>query len=124
MKRLLALVLSLLFTITLFGCNSQDSNTDNLKCFTSYNYREDSMPDLEMSQEQMEYIINIWNSSSWENDITKTLYNYVFIGDNIEIRYCYNEGIFNDVINNRHIVLSDEAKMLVNEVIGNLKSPF
>ena len=124
MKRLLALVLSLLFTITLFGCNSQDSNTDNLKCFTSYNYHKDSMPDLEMSQEQMEYIINIWNSSSWENDITKTLYNYVFIGDNIEIRYCYNEGIFNDVINNRHIVLSDEAKMLVNEVIDNLKSPF
>ena len=74
-------------------------------------------PDLEISQEQAEYIIMVWNDSSWDDGVKEAAYNYVFRGDNVEIQYCYDEGIFNDVVNNRHIVLSPNVKKQVNQTV-------
>ena len=87
-----------------------------LTCFTAKK-QSWANPDLEMSQEQAEFIIGVWNDSEWENDITKTAYDFVFRGENIEIRYCYDEGIFNDVINNKHVVLPNEIREQVNKTV-------
>ena len=59
----------------------------------------------------------VWNDSSWDDGVKEAAYNYVFRGDNVEIQYCYDEGIFNDVVNNRHIVLSPNVKKQVNQAV-------
>ena len=125
MKKLTAVVLVLVWLLVLCGCNSQensnvsDENNNEASFLTCYTAQQSSWanPDLQISQEQAEFIIGVWNDSAWENDITKTEYDYVFRGDNIEVRYCYGEGIFNDVINNKHVILSEDIREQVNKVV-------
>ena len=125
MKKLTAVVLVLVWILVLCGCNSQENPAVSDECtispslLTCYSAQQPSLknPDLEISQEQAEFIIGVWNDSAWENDITKTVYDYVFRGDNIEVRYCYDEGIFNDVINNKHVILSEDIREQVNKVV-------
>ena len=125
MKKLITLVLAIGCVLALFGCNSQensnvsDENNNEASSLTCYSAQQPSLknPDLEISQEQADFIIGVWNDSAWENDITKTVYDYVFRGDNIEVRYCYDEGIFNDVINNKHVILSEDIREQVNKVV-------
>ena len=125
MKKLVALVLSFICTVVFMGCNLQDTSETSgennisyspLICYTA-TQPSWAKPDLELSQEQAEFIIEVWSNSDWENDITKTEYDYVFRGDNVEVRYCYDEGIFNDVINNKHVVLSDDVREQVNKTV-------
>ena len=125
MKKLITLVLSLVCIVSFSACNSQEvpATSDEhaispslLTCFTA-EQSSWAKPDLEISKEQAEFIIGIWNDSEWENDITKTAHDYVFRGDNIEVRYCYDEGIFNDVINNKHVILSDDIREQVNKTV-------
>ena len=87
---------------------------DSLTCFTAGNIGK---PDLKISNEQAEEIKSVWNNASWENDVTKTEYDYVFRYGDREIRYSYEEGIFNDITSNKHLVLSDEQKTQVNAII-------
>ena len=74
-------------------------------------------PDLKISNEQAEAIKSIWNNAAWENDVTKTEYDYVFRYGEKEIRYSYEKGIFNDITSNKHLVLSNEIKAQVNAII-------
>ena len=125
MKKLITLVLAIGCVLALWGCNSQEnsnvSNENNnesssLTCYTAQ-HPSWANPDLQISQEQAEFIIDIWNNSVWENGITETEYDYVFHGDNIEVRYCYCEGIFNDVVNNKHVIFSHRICKQVNKVV-------
>ena len=88
---------------------------DNLTCSTFGHLG--NAPDLKISNEQAEAIKSVWNNASWENDVTKTKYDYVFRYGYREVRYSYEEGIFNDIISNKHIVLSNELKTQVNSII-------
>jgi hypothetical protein len=113
------------------GCHSYDNQLDTKISTTQNNYTLPASlltcytaeqpyypnPDLEISQEQAKYIIMVWNDSSWDDGVKEAAYNYVFRGDNVEIQYCYDEGIFNDVVNNRHIVLSPNVKKQVNQTV-------
>lgn len=87
---------------------------DSLTCFTAGNIGK---PDLKISNEQAEEIKSVWNNASWQNDVTKTEYDYVFRYSDREVRYSYEEGIFNDITSNKHLVLSDEQKTQVNAII-------
>ena len=125
MKKLITLVLSLVCIVSFSACNSQevpatsDEYAISPSLLTCYTAQQPSWanPDLQISQEQAEFIIGIWNNSVWENDITETEYDYVFRGENIEVRYCYGEGIFNDTINNKHVILSEDIREQVNKVV-------
>ncbi len=95
-----------------------DIPTDSslLACYThGYSW----IPTLEMSKEQAEFIIEIWNESAWKNDVTEIEYDYVFRDENIIVKYLYDEGIFNDVTNNKHVVLSNEIREQVNNTIDH-----
>ena len=131
MKKLIALVLALVCVLALVGCKSQNSPQDEessnaqhkyilpasqLTCYTAEQPHYLN-PDLEISQEQAEFILMVWNDSSWDNGIKEASCNYVFRGDNIEIQYCYDDGIFIDTINGCHVVLSSKLKKQVNQTI-------
>ena len=62
-------------------------------------------------------MLTVWNESSWVNGTKEAAYDYVFRGENVEIQYCYDEGIFNDTVNRRHIVLSSKLKKQVNQTV-------
>lgn len=89
-----------------------------LTCYTA-DHPNYANPDLQMSKEQAEFIIKVWNDSTWEYDVSKTAYDFVFRCGDWEVRYCYDEGIFNDWTNMKHIVLSPDQKAQVNKVIDN-----
>jgi len=131
MRKLIALVLALICILTFDGCSPYDDQQDAEVSTTQNNYILPASlltcytaeqpyylnADLEISQEQAEYIIMVWNDRSWDDGIKEVAYNYVFRGDNVEIQYCYDQGIFNDVLNNRHIVLSSNVKKRVNQTV-------
>lgn len=131
MKKLIALLFVFACVIVFSGCESHDSPHDvesnnaqhkyilpasQLTCYTAEQPHYLN-PDLEISQEQAEFILMVWNDSSWDKGIKKASYNYVFRGDNIEIQYCYDEGIFIDTINGCYVVLSSKLKKQVNQTI-------
>ena len=102
---------SLLIDPRLYTIFSRD-----LTCFTA-EQPSWSSPDLEISAQQANSIIGIWNRNVWENGVTETEYDFVFRGENLEIRYSYDKGIFNDIINNKHVILSEQMRLQVNEII-------
>ena len=134
MKKMVAFLFGLICIFVFIGCNTQEkiqgsdtttehSTTSNtiipstlLTCYMG-GHVSGSTSNLIMSQEQAEFIMAVWNDALWEPDITKTVYGYVFRGDNIEVRYCYDKGLFNDVINNRHVFLTQDVKEQVNQEI-------
>ena len=131
MRKLIAFVLTLVCILIFDGCSPYDnqrdaeiSTTQNdyilpaslLTCYTA-DQPHYLNPDLEISQEQAEYMITVWNDSSWNDGIKEAVCDYIFRSENIEIQYCYDEGIFNDVLNNRHIILSSHIKKKVNQTI-------
>ena len=125
MKKLIALISAIGCVLAFVGCNSpkkfnvpNENNNESLP-LTCYTAQQQSWanPDLQITTEQAEFIIDVWNNSVWENSITKTVYDYVFRGDNIEVRYCYDEGIFDDVINNKHVILSEDIREQVNKTV-------
>ena len=126
-KKLTAFVLALVCILIFGGCNPQNpeiGTTQNiytlpaslLTCCTA-EHPDYQKPDLEISQEQAEFMLTVWNESSWVDGTKEAAYVYVFRGENVEIQYCYEEGIFNDTINSRHIVLSSSLRKQVNNTI-------
>ena len=131
MKKLIALLLVFACVLVFSGCESHDKPQDiessnaqhkyilpasQLTCYTA-NHPHYQNPDLEISLEQAEFILMVWNDSSWVNGTKEASYNYVFRGDNIEINYCYDDGIFVDTINGCYVELSVKIKKQVNQTI-------
>lgn len=131
MKNRRVFVFTLVCILALCGCNPSDPPQDAelstaqnqyalppslLTCYTAQQpyYLN---PDLEISQEQAEFMLTVWNDSSWDDGAKEAVYDYVFRGDRLEIRYCYDEGIFYDTVNSRHVVLSSGLKKQVNNII-------
>ena len=131
MKKSIALLFVFACVLVFVGCKSHDKQQDVESSNTQHNYILPASqltcytaeqpyylnPDLEISQEQAEFILMVWNDSSWDNGIKEASCNYVFRGDNIEIQYCYDDGIFIDTINGCHVVLSSKLKKQVNQTI-------
>ncbi len=87
-----------------------------LTCSTANNSAWAS-PDLEITKVQAEFILDVWEVGMWENDIAEAEYDYVFRDGNVEVRYSYDDGIFNDVTNNKHLILSSSLKAEVNKIV-------
>lgn len=88
-----------------------------LTCYTA-DHPSYANPDLQMSKDQAQFIIQVWNDSVWEDDVSKTAYDFVFHCGDREVRYCYDAGIFNDWTNNKHMVLSSDMREQVNATIN------
>ena len=75
---------------------------------------------LRISEEQALTIKEIWESCEWADDITETVYDYVFIDGDREVRYSYDEGIFNDVTNMKSLILTSELRVEINNIVDHL----
>ena len=75
---------------------------------------------LRISEEQANTVKEIWENCEWADDVTETVYDYVFIDGDREVRYSYDEGIFNDVTNIRSLILTSELRTEINNIVDHL----
>ena len=130
--KLLSIALAFVLIFCLVGCNTdrslEDTNVistenvvdnDVLKVWATYGFisPRPKNPNLEISQEQSDTIKDIWQRCEWTDNVTETAYDYIFVDGEQEIRYSYDEGIFNDVTNMKCALLSDEMHTEVNNVV-------
>ena len=60
----------------------------------------------------------LWNSLAWEENADPSMYDYIFLDGQVSIYYCSVDGIFYDMTNNKHVILSKEIN---DEVINSIK---
>ena len=132
----LSFALAFLLVFCLAGCTHDDTPClypdlqsrpdviidDTLKVWATFGFvrPRSKNPNLEISREQSDTIKAVWERCEWTDDVTETVYDYIFVDGEREVRYSYDEGIFNDVTNMKCAVLSDEMCTEVNNVIDRL----
>ena len=75
---------------------------------------------LKISEEQAGTVKEIWGNCEWADKVTETVYDYVFIDGDREVRYSYDVGIFNDVTNMKSCILTSELRAEINNIIDHL----
>jgi hypothetical protein len=127
--------------LVLPSCNTDSASTESKETECSLNNssvesaREDtegdlttiklfykSTPENEMvlSDKQAEYILSIWDNNEWSNGTTKTICDYHFKFDEKLIKYSPEGGVFNDLENNRCLILSEEVCDSINSIVSEL----
>ena len=137
-----SLVISFILLFSFVGCDADNSNFDALNTTditinttditintTDEMIQSDllkvygiefGLANLQISEEQSRVIKEIWKNCEWKGDVTETIYEYVFIDGDREVRYSYDAGIFNDITNMRSIVLTSELRAEVNNIVDHL----
>ena len=131
----LSLVLSVLLIFCFVGCNADTTVSDSSSpSDTTENTTEEitqshllkvcgmrfGLERLQISEEQSNSVKKIWECCEWIDDVTETVYDYVFIDGEREVRYSYDAGIFNDVTNMRSVFLTNELHTEMNNIIDHL----
>ena len=146
MKKMIALILAMFCVLALIGCENTPevatesdtplntetqteaplntetqteapSNTDSvLKVYGT----EFGLDKLQISEEQVGTVKEIWGNCEWADEVTETVYDYVFIDGDREVRYSYDVGIFNDVTNMKSCILTSELRAEINNIIDHL----
>ena len=138
MKKMIALILAMFCVLALIGCENTPaevqatesdtplntetqteapSNTDSvLKVYG----KEFGLDKLQISEEQAGTVKEIWGNCEWADEVTETVYDYVFIDGDREVRYSYDVGIFNDVTNMKSCILTSEFRAEINNIIDHL----
>ena len=136
MKKMIALILAMSCVLALIGCAPPEvqatesdtpsntetqtkapSNTDSvLKVYGT----EFGLDKLQISEEQAGTVKEIWGNCEWADEATETVYDYVFIDGDREVRYSYDVGIFNDVTNMKSCILTSELRAEINNIIDHL----
>ena len=78
------------------------------------------LDNLQISEEQSNAVKEIWENCEWTDGVTETVYDHVFIDGDREVRYSYDEGIFNDVTNKRSLILTSELRAEMNNIVDYL----
>ena len=114
MKKLLALVLSLVCVLGLVGCSQQTYKLPH----DQFCYSMTTSQDIELSTEGKQYIIELLNNATWTNDLAKCANDFVFYTQKEEIHYHSECGTFNDITNQKMTTLSEEQCNTINAMLG------
>ena len=114
MKRILIFTLVLLMILGLTGCA--------LKIYKlpqdGFCYYAHGGDEIELTQEEQEYIINLLNDGKWYPDIAKCDSDVNFYPNGFKLGYCAESGVFNDFTLKRSLSISDDARDIINEYLG------
>ena len=113
MKKVITLLLLSTFIFTLTGCAFQVYKLPNTQFCTSA--VDGSIVALEKVEK--EFIINLLNYGTWQNDIAKCPADYEFHTEHQFIGYCAEDGVFNDFTLSRSLHISDKNKDIVNSYL-------
>lgn len=112
MRKVLSCFLILTMLTTFGGCSKKyESSEINLyDCTLGMIF--------ELTDEQEEELLSLWNESKWGKGLTKTAWDYEFLlDDGYTIRYSSLYGRLADKEGNRSLVLTEEQRINVNSII-------
>ena len=114
MKRIFISILILLVILGLTGCALKIYKLPQEGfCYTTYEREE-----IELSQEEQEYIIDLLNDGKWYSGIAKCDSDVNFYPNGFKLGYCAESGVFNDFTLKRSLSISDDARDIINEYLG------
>ena len=107
--------LTLLFIFGLYGCN-EANRLQYASSEIQISHKESDMQ-IKLTAEDTQTILSLLNDGDWEYDITKTYCDYIFEISNNSINYSSEVGLFQDTVNRRHLILSDEQKNYIDSLL-------
>ena len=114
MKRIFISILILLVILGLTGCA--------LKIYKlpqdGFCYYAHGGDEIELSQEEQEYIIDLLNDGKWYSGIAKCDSDVNFYPNGFKLGYCAESGVFNDFTLKRSLSIPDDARDIINEYLG------
>lgn len=112
MRKNVVLLLVVVFCLSLFGCSEKTYQLawDGF-CYTA------SDSSIELGTDDKEYIIDLLNSATWENDLSNCDCNFYFITQKQRIEYHSDCGIFNDTTNKKSHKVTEEQRLKINEIL-------
>lgn len=117
MKRILLTILAITLCLTIFSGCANNQYKGPLSCVSRIG--ADGVTALmDMTEDAHKTIISALNKGKWQDDITNCGYDYEFTTKNETIRYHSECGTFIDITNGRVMVLSNDDRVRINEVLG------
>ena len=117
MKRILLTILAITLCLTIFSGCANNQYKGSLSCVSRIG--ADGVTALmDMTEDAHKTIISALNKGKWQDDITNCSYDYEFTTKNETIRYHSECGTFIDITNGRVMVLSNDDRVRINEVLG------
>ena len=114
MKKILGLFLACLIFLGLSGCAMKIYRLP----WDHFCYSADGTSPVELDAEAKNYIIDLLNDGDWYGEIAKCSTDYKFAAQAQSLGYNCEDGIFNDFTLNRSLRLSEEERLIVNELLG------
>lgn len=116
LRKYMSVVLSMVALLQCIGCTTMSSDFQYKATDIALYSPVEHNAVVQLTDEDIEYLLSLWNDAQWEPDITKTMYDYVF-EFGTTIRYSSDYGLFNDVGNQRHFVVSENQRNQINALI-------
>ena len=117
MKRILLTILAITLCLTIFSGCANNKYKGPLSC-VSHIGADGVTALMDMTEDAHKTIISALNKGKWQDDITNCGYDYEFTTKNETIRYHSECGTFIDITNGRVMVLSNDDRVRINEVLG------
>ncbi len=70
--------------------------------------------------EDAAFLQNVLNSEEWKPFITKSVWEYVIYLPDRTLYYTVSDGLFNDKENDVHIIVSEEVKAEINQMLASV----
>ena len=117
MKRILLTILAITLCLTIFSGCANNQYKGPLSCVSRIG-ADGVIALMDMTEDAHKTIISALNKGKWQDDITNCGYDYEFTTKNETIRYHSECGTFIDITNGRVMVLSNDDRVRINEVLG------
>ena len=117
MKQILLTILAITLCLTIFSGCANNQYKGPLSCVSRIG-ADGVITLMDMTEDAHKTIISALNKGKWQDDITNCGYDYEFTTKNETIRYHSECGTFIDITNGRVMVLSNDDRVRINEVLG------
>lgn len=117
MKQILLTILAITLCLTIFSGCANNQYKGPLSCVSRIG-ADGVIALMDMTEDAHKTIISALNKGKWQDDITNCGYDYEFTTKNETIRYHSECGTFIDITNGRVMVLSNDDRVRINEVLG------
>ena len=115
MKKLIALLCSIVVVMAMAGCTSKTYELPH----DQFCYSESNGNVIELDLKAKEHIIDLLNNGNWYGDIAKCPSDYKFYTKSQSIGYNTEEGVFNDFTLKRSLKISEDERVLINGYLDN-----
>ena len=115
MKKMIALLCSLIVVIAMVGCTSKTYELPH----DQFCYSESNGSVIALDLKEKEYIIDLLNNGNWYGDIAKCPSDYKFYTKSQSIGYNTEEGVFNDFTLKKSLTISEENRVLINRYLDD-----